>query len=465
MSKKDQLEFETLQELLQQFEAALAKNETIRFDEDEFESIIHYYLQNNQAQMALDASEMALILYPFSSEFCLTKADAHIELGELDHAEDYLINNFKIDKTDIDYYIILSEIYVLRNNYEKAIEICEQGMEECRDHLDELYLHLAEIFDHQGEYKEVIPLLEKTIELNPANEDALYLYSITMSIMDKIAEKAEFLQGLIDHDPFNDEAWYYLAVTYRELGMYEKAIESLEYINAIDEDVNVLGDMAQVFYEAGDYEKAIDCLKELEKDDDLESLDYQTYAKAYRELGNLHKAKIYFKEALSIDESNDDIYYELAKTYYQEKKYEAALPLVNKALEKSKELAHYLELKADIFIGLEKIDDACELYKNIILLHSSTSYYISKFAYILALKYSLEEAIEILDNGIESNQHPTLYFHKAVLYFIFDKEEDGYQAFAQGLEQDFSAHTLVFEKLPEMEKNPKIQMLLSVYGE
>lgn len=465
MSKKDQLEFETLQELLQQFEAALAQNETIRFDEDEFESIIHYYLQNNQAQMALDASEMALILYPFSSEFCLTKADAHIELGELDHAEDYLINNFKIDKTDIDYYIILSEVYVLRNNYEKAIEICELGLEECRDNLDELYLHLAEIFDHQGEYKEVIPLLEKTLELNPTNEDALYLYSITMSILDKIAEKAEFFQGLIDNDPFNDEAWYYLAVTYRELGMYEKAIECLEYINAIDEDVNVLGDMAQVFYEAGDYEKAIDCLKELEKDDDLESLDYQTYAKAYRELGNLHKAKIFFKEALSIDESNDDIYYELAKTYYQEKKYEAALPLVNKALEKSKELAHYLELKADIFIGLEKIEEACELYNNIILLHSSTSYYISKFAYILALKYSLEEAIEILDKGIESNQHPTLYFHKAVLYFIFDKEEDGYQAFAQGLEQDFSAHTLVFEKLPEMEKNPKIQMLLSVYGE
>jgi tetratricopeptide (TPR) repeat protein len=465
MNKKDQLEFETLQELLRQFEAAIAQNETIRFDEDEFEAIIHYYLQNNQAQFALDASEMALILYPYSSEFCLTKADAHIELGDIDHAEDYLINNFKIDKTDIDYYIILSEVYVLRNHYDKAIEICEQGLEACKENLDELYLHLAEIYDHQGEYKEVITLLEKTIELNPNNEDALYLYSITMSILDNIPEKAEFFLGLIDNDPFNDEAWYYLAVTYRELGMYEKAIECLEYINAIDEEVNVLGDMAQVYYEAQEFEKAINCLKELEKDEELESLDYQTYAKAYRELGNLHKSKIYFKEALSIDETNDDLYYELAKTYYQEKKYEAALPLVNKALEKSKELAHYLELKADILIAIEKIDEACELYKNIILLHSSTSYYISKFAYILALKYSLEEAIEILDNGIESNQHPTLYFHKAVLYFIFDKEEDGYQAFAKGLENDFSAHTILFEKLPEMEKNPKIQMLISVYGE
>jgi tetratricopeptide (TPR) repeat protein len=264
MNKKEQLEFENLQELLKQFEVSLAQCETIRFTEDEFESIIHYYLQNNQAQFALDASEMALILYPFSSEFCLTKADAHIELGELDHAEEYLTNNFKIDKTDIDFYVILSEVHVLRNNYDKAIEICKEGLEMCRENLDELYLHLAEIYDHQGEYEDVIPNIEEAIRLNHKNEDALYLYSITMSILDKVEEKIVFLQSLINEDPFNDEAWYFIAISYRELGMYEKAIEALEYINAIDEEINVLGDMAQIFYEAGDYTKALDCLKELE---------------------------------------------------------------------------------------------------------------------------------------------------------------------------------------------------------
>jgi tetratricopeptide (TPR) repeat protein len=461
MNKKEQLEFETLQELLKQFELSLAQSETIRFTEDEFESIIHYYLQNNQAQFALDASEMALILYPFSSEFCLTKADAHIELGELDHAEEYLTHNFKIDKTDIDFYIILSEVHVLRNNYNKAIEICKEGLEICRENLDELYLHLAEIYDHQGEYEEVIPNIEEAIRLNPLNEDALYLYSITMSILDKVDEKIVFLQSLINEDPFNDEAWYFIAISYRELGMYEKAIEALEYINAIDEEINVLGDMAQIHYEAGDYTKALDCLKELETEEELESIDYQTMAKCYRELGNLHKAKVFFKEALSIDESNDDLYYELANVYYTEGKYQAALSLINKACDKNKELAHYLELKADILIAMDKLDEACELYKNIILLNHSTSYYICKFAYIAALKFGLEDALELIDKGIEDNQHPSLHYHKAVLYFIFEKEELGFKAFAKGLEHDFPSHTILFEKLPEMAKSRVIIGLIS----
>ncbi len=461
MNKKEQLEFETLQELLKQFELSLAQSETIRFTEDEFESIIHYYLQNNQAQFALDASEMALILYPFSSEFCLTKADAHIELGELDHAEEYLTNNFKIDKTDIDFYIILSEVHVLRNNYDKAIEICKEGIEVCRENLDELYLHLAEIYDHQGEYDEVIPNIEEAIRLNPVNEDALYLYSITMSILDKVEEKIVFLQSLINEDPFNDEAWYFIAISYRELGLYEKAIEALEYINAIDEEINVLGDMAQIFYDSGEYVKALDCLKELETDEDLESIDYQTMAKCYRELGNFHKAKIFFKEALSIDESNEDLYYELANIYYTEGKYQAAFSLINKACDKNKELAHYLELKADILIGMDKLDEACELYKNIILLNHSTSYYISKFAYVAALKFGLEDALELIDKGIEDNQHPSLLYHKAILYFIFEKEELGFKAFATGLEHDFSSHTILFEKLPEMAENSVIIGLIS----
>ncbi len=461
MNKKEQLEFETLQELLKQFELSLAQSETIRFTEDEFESIIHYYLQNNQAQFALDASEMALILYPFSSEFCLTKADAHIELGELDHAEEYLTNNFKIDKTDIDFYIILSEVHVLRNNYDKAIEICKEGIEVCRENLDELYLHLAEIYDHQGEYEEVIPNIEEAIRLNPVNEDALYLYSITMSILDKVEEKIVFLQSLINEDPFNDEAWYFIAISYRELGLYEKAIEALEYINAIDEEINVLGDMAQIFYDSGEYVKALDCLKELETDEDLESIDYQTMAKCYRELGNFHKAKIFFKEALSIDESNEDLYYELANIYYTEGKYQAAFSLINKACDKNKELAHYLELKADILIGMDKLDEACELYKNIILLNHSTSYYISKFAYVAALKFGLEDALELIDKGIEDNQHPSLLYHKAILYFIFEKEELGFKAFATGLEHDFSSHTILFEKLPEMAENSVIIGLIS----
>ena len=463
MGRKEQAEFEELKELLAQFEQANSNKEIINFTEEEFEEIIHYYLRTNEAQFALDASEMALRIFPYSSEFCLTKADAHIELGELEEAENYLTTNFKIDKSDVDYYIILSEIYVLRSEYAQAIAICQEGIDSCQDGLDLLYLHQAEIYDFQGEYKEMIPLLEASLRMNANSEDALYLYSITMSILDRVHDKIEFYKELIEDDPFNEDAWYYLGMAYREIGLHEKAIESLEYIEAIDEETNVLSDMAQIFYDAKEYNKSIDCLKELEKKSDLELIDFLTFGYCYKELGDIHKAKTYFKEALSFDEMNDEVYYELSLLFYEEHKYEAALPLINKALEKNEELAQYLELKADILLGLERVEEACQLYINIVHQNNATPYYLSKFAYITALRYGLDEAIAILDKGLVDYHHPTIHYYKSILYFIFHKEDDAFQEFGYGLEKDFASHQLVFEKLPELRHHEKLNMMISLY--
>lgn len=465
MDKKEKIEFEEFEDLLKQFEKANANSELINFTEEEFEDIIYYYLQNNQAQLALEACEMALRLYPFSSEFCLSKADAHLELGELDEAESFLINNFKIDKSDVDYYILLSEVYVMRNSLDKAKDICYEGIEKCKESLDEIYLHLAEIYDHQGEYNEVIALLENAIAINPANDDAIYLYSITMTILDRVPEKIAYFQSILDKDPFSEFAWYYIAIAYREAGEYDKAIEALEYLSAIDEENNILPDLAQVFYDSKQYKQAIDCFKEIEAKEELDYIACLTLAKCYKELGEIYKAKRYFKESLSLDDNNEDAYFELALLFYFERNHKAALPLINKALEKIKDMPHFLELKADILIGLENVDEACELYKDIIQLNNSTSYYLGKFAYVTAMRYGLPAAIQILDNGLIEHNYPVLHYHKAILYFLFEKEEKGFEEFAAGLASDYASHTVVFDKLPHLAENKMIQSLIELYGE
>jgi tetratricopeptide (TPR) repeat protein len=192
-------------------------------------------------------------------------------------------------------------------------------------------------------------------------------------------------------------------------------------------------------------------------------IDLITYGYCYKELGDYHRAKSYLKDALSFDEYNDEIYYELSLLFYEEHKYEASLPLINKALDKNQESAHYLELKADILIALQRTEEACELYLSIIQLNSSTPYYLSKFAFITALQHGIDEAIKILDQGILDHNYPSLHYQKAIIYFLFDREEDGFNEFAIGLDQDFEAHTIVLEKLPELKDNKKIQLMISVY--
>lgn len=466
MSQKEQAEFEELKELLEQFQEALARQEIIHFSEDEFEEIIYYYLKNNQPQNALDASLMALQRFPFSSEFCLTQADAHVELGDLDAAEALLVDNFKIDKSDIDFYMILSEVYLLRNNYEKAILLCKEGLNVCEVDRDILLLHLAEIYDYQGEYREVISVLEDCLELNSENEDALYLYSVTMSILDRVEEKVEYLQSNIDDNPFNINAWYYLGMSYKELELYERAIEAFEYIAALEEDNNdIVSDMAQVYLEADNPQRAIEILKEVERKGILHQIDHYTLGYAYHQTGELYLAKYHFKEALSFEDIADEAYYQLARIYFEEEKYHAALPLVQKALDKSADYVHYLELKADILYELDEMSECLEIYERIIQMTNSLPHYLCKLASITSVHYGLEAAMEILDRGIEEHSHYALYYHKAMLYYIHDHWADLYIEFGKGLMRDYESHDIVFEKFPELEKDPNIQILLSQYSE
>lgn len=466
MSHKEQSEFEELESLLGQFEDAVLHDQIINFTEEEFEDIIHFYLQNNCAQKALEASVMALKRFPFSSEFCLAKADAYLELGELNNAEDLLINNFKIDKSDIDYYIILSEVYLLKNDYERAVLVCKEGLENCGDQTDTLLLHLAEIYDYQGEYLEMIPLLEKSLLLNPLNEDAYYLYSITMSILERNTERIAFIQGIIDEDPFNVFAWYALGMSYKDAGLIEKAIESFEYIAAIDETNNdIVSDMAQAYLEAGQPEKAIECLKDIEKKGDLNSVDHYTLGHAHYRLNNNYKAKLHFKEALNYDEIADEAYYNLAIIFFEENKYSAALPLIQKALEKNADIAHYLELKADILYQLGDLEGSLETFNKILTQSTKTPYYIHKLAFLYAEKHGLGDAIGIVEQGIENYDFDVLYFYKAILYFYFGEEVNGLNAFSIGLQKDYDSHSVVFDYLPDLIQSPKIQLLLSQFEE
>lgn len=126
-------------------------------------------------------------------------------------------------------------------------------------------------------------------------------------------------------------------------------------------------------------------------------------------------------------------------------------------------MVHYLELKADILFEMNEIDDCLALFEKIIQLTNSSPYYLSKLAYITTVKLGLDEAIRILDRGIEEQHCYALHYHKAILYFAFSNEQEAYHQFTIGLDKDFDAHEVVFQKIPELREDPRIQLLLAHY--
>ena len=102
----EQDEFKELVDLVLKYENALTDGNLPNLSEEEYEKIIEYYLNDNSHEKALEASEVALQKFPYSSDFSISKADAFLNLGQLKNAKETLSNI--IDFNNVNYHLILS---------------------------------------------------------------------------------------------------------------------------------------------------------------------------------------------------------------------------------------------------------------------------------------------------------------------------------------------------------------------
>lgn len=463
MSHPEYSQFDKILELVKLYEEAVSKNENLSFSEEDYEDLIHFYLDNNQAQSALEASEMALKVYPFSSEFSITKADACLELGQLDEAEETLLNNFQIDLSDVNYYLILAEIYLIQENYEKSFEILDRGMTFCKEDKDALLIHKSEVYKDSGEFELMIPLLKEAIDLNPSNSHSYYLISLAFSLCNLSNEKIEYFNELIDRDPFNTEVWLQLAYAYNDIKNYDKAVESYEYLIAIEGHTDYYIDLAKLYYDTLEIEKAIDCIMEIKKTEELDIFSLSLLGMCYKELSDYKKAKKYFQEALILENDNSKLYYELANIYYLENNIKSAFPLIKKALELEPDNLDFKELYANILSESGETEISIRLYTEILEVRPEKVELYFNLSLLLCMEEQVDLAHTVLDFAILNYHLNILNFYKSILYFKTEEYKKGYKYFKLGLETTFSDYHIVFELVPELIHDVKIKELIAKY--
>lgn len=455
---------EKLMALVEQYQFARENNEPIHFSEEDFEEIIHYFLQSNKASEALEASEFALNIFPYSSEFSLAKADAYLELGDLENAEETLDNNYTLDYSDVNFYLIKSEIFLQRNQFDEALDTIKKGLKNCFEDKDSLYLQMADIYEEMGDYHNMILSVKKALKINPKNEEAFVTISFAFQFHQSTSDKISIFSELIDEDPYNVLAWYHLYLAYRESKKMDKAIEALEYILAIEpENEECINNLAITYYENNDYEKALNFLLELEKTDGLSAYNYIIMGVCYRELKQYKKAKVCFKEAMAIDDENPDLYFHLALMYFEEKKYNAAYSLIQKAVSYSKSNVYFLELKANIMLGMDMLEESIEVLKTMIKIDPEMYLAYAKLSLALYINGQSKEALELIKEAIETYNYGELYFYQSIIYFEEGKMDAGLMSFMMGMEFSPQSYQIVFDYTPWIADLKSIQDVLIHY--
>jgi tetratricopeptide (TPR) repeat protein len=458
-------DFEKIQQLVEHYEQCMQFDLNPVLDEEDFESLIQYYIDNNKFQEALEVSNQAIQRFPFSVEFTLSRADVFLEMGNYEEAESLLSNSHFVESQEINYFLILSELYLLTNRLDESENLLIKALKVVDEGHDDLYLQLCDVYSEKGEYKKCIMVLKKAIEYNGDNSEAYYNIAYFYSMTDAVAKKIDFFKELINKDPFNLLAWIQLYHSYREVLDFVNAKDTLQYILAIDPiNTEYKIELAYTHIDLKEYQKAIEMLEELRATEPLSPENLITLGIAYKLNNQSAKAKKCFKDILVYGNLDTDVYYKLAMIYVEENNFFAALPLAKKAVELDPTNIEYKEMVGNIYLMKEEPELAYKYFFEVY--NEDKENKEIQFKLILSLYFSEEEELanNLANEFIEVYDHYELYFVISFFLFSEGKVGEAKSFFELGLVFAYEHYYLLFNLMPELENNPDLLELINSHN-
>ncbi len=243
-------------------------------------------LNEENLKAGIEEITYAINLKPDYTDAYLERGKIHLQLGELEKAEEDFNKALSLKPNLEEAYIHLAQIELYRGNYEKALEKLQKVYnKEGKDNY-KYFFYLGKIHFNNKEYPQAIELLSKAIEINPYLVDAYDLR----------------------------------AQSYKEIGEYKKAIEDFKKAYTLMpeekrffvEISNIHFKIADELYKKGDIiNSAIHIVEGMEINYDIKLED--KYKNILIEAGKKltkedpHKAILFFEFALRLVDETDFI--------------------------------------------------------------------------------------------------------------------------------------------------------------
>lgn len=244
---------------LNRYETMIAKGEQGYFDAEQLNDFASYYSSIGQDQKAEDAIKYALRLHPGDLDSTILLSRNFMIKNQ--YAEAIEIANSIKEKDDIEVRFLFAEINLCTNKQEKAMEILEDiaAQENSDNERLETYKDIIDLLHDYNEYELIERVIKNAVKEFPEHEESLW---------ERVAESnksadiiIEECKAHLDEHPYDIEAWTTLATAQFTNQLYAEALNSCEFILAIDPNNPFVEMKAQVMFLMGNWE----CTKDFEK--------------------------------------------------------------------------------------------------------------------------------------------------------------------------------------------------------
>jgi tetratricopeptide (TPR) repeat protein len=468
MEEDDELEsFEEHGDLLKnsirRYEEMRRKKEKYFFDVDALLRIIDHFIDSLEYEKALEVTRYANQLHPQSVSFTLKEAHLFALMGREKDALTLLESVEHINPFDIEVHIIRGNIYNSLEQFPRAIASFRKALELADEQKDDIYLSLAITYQNMSDYNKAVDYYKLCLEENSANEVALEEIAVSLEFSNRMEEGIAFLLKLIDEEPYAYLLWYYLGDLYGKVGLHENALKAYDYCLLIKEDFAPAHlDLANALSMLERFEEAIQRYLTAFEYCQPDAFTYYNMGECYEQLSKFEEARTYYRKAVKLAPEMAQAWYGIGVTFEEEERWYEALHYIKKAIEIDNQHGDYWLALGDCEYRLNNFAEAEECYRKVIDFDPDNAEGWLAYADLLSETARNSDAVELLNSGLMYHaENAEMHYRHVVYLYQSGFTEEAYLQLEIALEKDPKQYPIIFELLPGLENDPRIQLLIA----
>lgn len=455
---------EELDELLKHYNNLRLGRTAMFLEEEAFEKIIDHFDEQEQTAKALEAATIATDHFPFSAPLMIRQADLLLATRRYLEALEVLEKAELYDATDINLYILKTDVYLALDMQEKAVLLLEDAIQRFEgDEKVELLFELADVYDDYEEFDKVFDCLAMILKEEPTSEEALYKICFWTDFTGRNEESIRLHLRIIEEHPYNELAWFNLAAAYQGLKLYEKAIDAYQYAIVIDEKFDfAYRNMGDAFIRLRRYREAIEALEKVLELAKPEEVIYEAIGHCYDRLKQYGQARFHYRKAAHLNPEDSKILYKIACTYYNEGQWASSVKQLDSALRIQRNQPEYNLLMGECKMMLEDFKEAIQHFMTVVRVRPR------KIAGWEALVRCLfyaghynEARLQVLAALEQTGGKPIFCYYLSAVLFAMGRSKEGLLQLERALAEAPKGLKKFVELNPVILQNPQVVDLIA----
>ncbi|WP_338790969.1 tetratricopeptide repeat protein (plasmid) [Bernardetia sp. Wsw4-3y2] len=393
-----------------EFERLMEEGRSFFFEIDTYEFLLEHYRKTGNIERLFSVCDIARSQHPFSVNFIVEEARAHIINNDFDKAQSTIEEAEALQPSEIE--VQLTKAWILQEcfKFDEAAEIYQNILPFTDEkEKDEVLYQIASCYQAKNDLKTAIKYYKETLRQNKGHKEALYELAFCYDELDDLEGSIVFYKQFIDNDPYSAEAWYNLALIQTRLSLYRDAIVSYDYASLIEDGFSsAFFNKGNCHMNLGQYQEALDCFIQTSKLERPTAELYTHIGAAYQKLNKFAEALNFYRKALDFDQEYEMAAFGIGECMEEQERWKEAVHFYQKSLRNNKNLgnAWFGKARCEYQLGnmiscMEAYDHASRILSENVDVWLSWSHVYYKEEWFDKAIAITEEALEIIPDSAE----------------------------------------------------------------